>query len=141
MGLFAKLILSLVIAIIASTLTSILLSGDVFDLRLITAFFLATTTTALIVGPRPVSTTSRNTEKPTQTLPTQDGKREHGTVKWFNSSKGFGFIVRANGDEIFVHFRSIRGEGRRGLRDGQSVSFVVTDSNKGPQAEDVVGED
>ena len=46
-----------------------------------------------------------------------------------------------NGEEIFVHFRSIRGEGRRGLRDGQSVSFVVADSEKGPQADDVVGED
>jgi CspA family cold shock protein len=66
--------------------------------------------------------------------------RERGTVKWFNVSKGFGFIVRENGEEIFVHFRSIRGEGRRGLRDGQSVTFIVAESDKGPQAEDVEGE-
>ena len=60
-------------------------------------------------------------------------------MKWFNVSKGFGFIVREDGEEIFVHFRSIRGEDRehRSLRDGQRVSFVVTDSDKGPQAEDV----
>ncbi|HEY6130493.1 MAG TPA: cold-shock protein [Halioglobus sp.] len=67
--------------------------------------------------------------------------RASGTVKWFNVSKGFGFIVKDDGEEIFVHFRSIRGEGRRGLRDGQKVNFVVAQSDKGPQAEDVVGED
>ena len=70
-----------------------------------------------------------------------DSPREFGKVKWFNVSKGFGFIVKDDGEEIFVHFRSIRGEGRRGLRDGQRVSFVVADSEKGPQAEDVTGED
>ncbi|MCR9103976.1 MAG: cold shock domain-containing protein [Gammaproteobacteria bacterium] len=70
----------------------------------------------------------------------QAGDREHGTVKWFNVSKGFGFITKEDGEEIFVHFRSIRGEGRRSLRDGQQVSFVVVESDKGPQAEDVVGE-
>ncbi|MEP0202153.1 MAG: cold-shock protein [Halioglobus sp.] len=58
-------------------------------------------------------------------------------MKWFNVSKGFGFITLDNDEEIFVHFRSIRGEGRRSLRDGQRVSFVVADSDKGPQAEDV----
>ncbi|MEH6583548.1 MAG: cold-shock protein [Halioglobus sp.] len=58
-------------------------------------------------------------------------------MKWFNVSKGFGFITRDNGEEIFVHFRSIRGEGRRSLRDGQRVSFVVADSDKGLQAEEV----
>ena len=62
-----------------------------------------------------------------------------GTVKWFNDSKGFGFITRDNGEEIFVHFRSILGEGRRSLRDGQRVSYVVSDSDKGPQAEEVEG--
>ncbi len=67
------------------------------------------------------------------------GQRERGKVKWFNSNKGFGFIIRENGEEIFVHSRSITGsgKGRRSLRDGQPVSFVVRDSNKGPQAEEV----
>jgi len=140
MGLFAKLLLSLIVATIASTLTSVLLSGELFDLRLMIAFFLATTTTAFIVRSGQVPTQPHD-EPFVQPQPTKDGIRERGTVKWFNSSKGFGFIVRENGEEIFVHFRSIRGEGRRGLRDGQGVSFVVADSNKGPQAEDVVGED
>ena len=72
--------------------------------------------------------------------PVPDGPRESGTVKWFNRSKGFGFIVRENGEEIFVHHRSIRSDDdsrRANLRDGQAVSFVVTDHNKGQQAEDV----
>ncbi|WP_262500811.1 cold-shock protein [Pseudohalioglobus sediminis] len=58
-------------------------------------------------------------------------------MKWFNVSKGFGFVTKDNGDEIFVHFRSIRGEGRRALREGQRVTFVETVTEKGPQAEDV----
>lgn len=63
--------------------------------------------------------------------------REEGTVKWFNASKGYGFLTRANGEEIFVHFRSIRGNGRRALHEGQQVSFSVRDGEKGPQAEEV----
>lgn len=65
------------------------------------------------------------------------GKRETGTVKWFNASKGFGFITRDNGDDIFVHFRSVRGKGRRVLHDGQRVEFLVGEGDKGLQAEDV----
>jgi len=67
-----------------------------------------------------------------------EGDREFGTVKWFNSSKGFGFITRDQGDDIFVHYRSIRGEGHRSLREGQKVDFVVTEGEKGLQAEDVI---
>jgi len=63
--------------------------------------------------------------------------RESGTVKWFNSSKGFGFITRDTGDDVFVHFRSIRGEGHRVLYDGQRVEFLVSEGDKGLQAEDV----
>jgi cold shock CspA family protein len=62
---------------------------------------------------------------------------ETGTVKWFNSSKGFGFIVRDNGEEIFVHHRSVKGDGRSSLRDGAEVRFTVVTTDKGPQAEDV----
>lgn len=65
------------------------------------------------------------------------GPRESGTVKWFNGSKGFGFIVRENGEEIFVHHRSIVGDGRRTLKDGSPVSYRVVTTDKGPQAEDV----
>jgi CspA family cold shock protein len=60
-----------------------------------------------------------------------------GTVKWFNDSKGFGFIEREGGPDVFVHFRAINGEGHRSLQDGQKVSFEVVDGPKGPAAENV----
>jgi len=58
-------------------------------------------------------------------------------VKWFSASKGFGFITRENGEDIFVHFRSIMGNGHRILREGQRVEFAVSEGTKGPQAEEV----
>ena len=65
--------------------------------------------------------------------------REVGTVKWFNNSKGFGFIEREGGEDVFVHFSSLRDTGGfRSLDDGQKVEFTVTKGQKGPQAEDVV---
>ncbi len=66
-----------------------------------------------------------------------DNGQEVGTVKWFNAAKGFGFITRENGDEIFVHFRSIQGKGHRSLGEGQRVIFSVTQGDKGLQAIDV----
>lgn len=62
---------------------------------------------------------------------------EEGSVKWFNVKKGFGFIVRDSGDEVFVHFRAIRGSGRRVLRQGQLVRFSVVEADKGLQADNV----
>jgi len=61
-----------------------------------------------------------------------------GTVKWFNADKGFGFISRDDGDDVFVHHTAITGEGYRSLDEGQKVSFDVTQGNKGPQASNVV---
>ena len=66
-----------------------------------------------------------------------DPNRESDTVKWFNVTKGFGFVTRDQGDDVFVHFRSIRGKGHRSLLEGQRVRFSVTESDKGIQAEDV----
>ena len=63
--------------------------------------------------------------------------REKGTVKWFNAAKGFGFITRENGEDIFVHFRSIQGKGHRSLGEGQTVIFEVAESDKGLQAVEV----
>lgn len=63
--------------------------------------------------------------------------REQGTVKWFNVTKGFGFITRDSGEDVFVHYRSVRGNGRRTLREGQRVLFKVVEGEKGLQAEDV----
>ena len=142
MSVITKLIISLVIAAIATVLTSVLLAVGPVDKQvlLLGIFFIATATTALLVG-RGSTSHTREAQTITSKQASGGAPREHGTVKWFNVSKGFGFIVKGDGEEIFVHFRSIRGEGRRGLRDGQAVSFVVAQSDKGPQAEDVVGED
>ena len=62
-----------------------------------------------------------------------------GTVKWFNDKKGFGFISREEGDDVFVHHTSIQGEGFKTLSEGQSVEFEVQDGPKGPQAVNVRG--
>jgi CspA family cold shock protein len=142
MSLITKLIINLVIAAFAATLTSVLLNILNIEQRLLLllAFFIATTASVLIVDKKGASLNPAG-GKPAAKASVGDTSREHGTVKWFNVSKGFGFIVKDDGEEIFVHFRSIRGEGRRGLRDGQRVSFIVAQSDKGPQAEDVEGED
>ena len=64
--------------------------------------------------------------------------KEKGTVKWFNSSKGYGFISRESGDgDVFVHYNEISGEGFRSLNEGDSVEFVVTQGQKGPAATNV----
>lgn len=63
--------------------------------------------------------------------------QEVGTVKWFNAAKGFGFITRENGDDVFVHFRSIQGKGHRSLGEGQRVVFSIAEGDKGLQAVDV----
>ena len=63
---------------------------------------------------------------------------EQGKVKWFNAEKGFGFIEREAGDDVFVHFSAIQGDGYKSLEEGQSVEFEVVDGAKGPQAANVV---
>jgi len=63
--------------------------------------------------------------------------RENGTVKWFDNKKGYGFISSENGRDVFVHFRSINSRGFKSLDEGQKVTFVVKESPKGAQAEDV----
>jgi CspA family cold shock protein len=61
-----------------------------------------------------------------------------GTVKWFNDSKGYGFIQQQAGDDVFVHFSAISGEGFRTLSEGEEVEFEVRDTDKGPQASNVI---
>ena len=63
--------------------------------------------------------------------------REQGTVKWFNASKGFGFIQRQSGEDVFVHFSAIQGDGYKSLNEGQAVEFEVTKGPKGLQAANV----
>ncbi len=60
-----------------------------------------------------------------------------GTIKWFNDSKGFGFIAREDGDDVFVHYSAIQGDGFRSLAEGDKVSFDITEGPKGPQAANV----
>lgn len=64
-------------------------------------------------------------------------EKMNGTVKWFNESKGYGFISRENGPDLFVHFSNIIGDGFRTLKDGQEVTFTEGQGQKGPQAENV----
>ena len=66
--------------------------------------------------------------------------RENGTVKWFNDAKGFGFISRESGEDVFVHFRAIQGNGFKSLKEGQKVTFVAVQGQKGMQADEVQAE-
>jgi len=65
-------------------------------------------------------------------------EKQQGTVKWFNGSKGYGFIERKEGEDLFVHFNAILGDGYRNLEEGQRVEFDVVQGQKGLQAQDVV---
>jgi len=147
MSIIGRILISLAIAAAVSTAFAFLQTGA-FDPLLLAAFCIATVATALLPsGSGTVSQESsfrqkkpaRQSQPKSEAVEVPDGPREEGEVKWFNVSKGFGFIVKDDGEEIFVHFRSIRGDGRRSLRDGQRVSFVEAQSDKGPQAEDVEG--
>ncbi|MDX1453720.1 MAG: cold shock domain-containing protein [Oleiphilaceae bacterium] len=97
-------------------------------------FVLAAITDVLLI--RPSSSVAEEFEGDDDDDGGVDGA-ESGTVKWFNVNKGFGFITTDGGEDVFVHFRSIRGRGRRSLRQGQSVRFDITEGEKGLQAENV----
>ncbi|MCB0163863.1 MAG: cold-shock protein [Anaerolineae bacterium] len=64
--------------------------------------------------------------------------RVTGTVKWFNATKGYGFIERSDGKDVFVHYSAINGSGYRSLQEGQRVEFTVVEGQKGLQAQDVI---
>jgi CspA family cold shock protein len=64
-------------------------------------------------------------------------ERVNGIVKWFNASKGYGFIQVDGSEDVFVHYRAIKGDGYRSLNEGQKVEFIIKSGPKGPQAEDV----
>lgn len=138
-----KLVISLIIAAVAAMLATLLQGGTVPDPILLGCFALATVATTIAVSLLPAgSPTATGTRKAAASgtrkkAASSKAGREQGTVKWFNTSKGFGFITTDAGTEIFVHFRAIRGEGRRSLREGDRVAFNTADSDKGPQAEDV----
>lgn len=106
------------------------LSAAITGVCLHTLIVLKQELSSIARAPRP----AKPARKP---APAKDDTRETGTVKWFNTSKGFGFITRDNGGDVFVHFRSIQGEGHRALQEGQRVSYQVANRDKGLQAEDV----
>ena len=146
------MLLQLIFALISAVVFSGFYSGyitpntPVFNVDIITtaAFALATLATVVLSQVFSGASADADNQKPAKSTPnkakpskSKNAKREDGSVKWFNVSKGFGFITRESGEDIFVHYRSIRGQGRRRLFEGQAVSFTVIDSDKGLQADDV----
>ena len=128
------------IAVILTLLTVLplyLLSEQQFQLRTANLPFFVLSLFVLLLLSAYWSNAIKLTQKPTDHRSGELLERESGKVKWFNANKGFGFITRENGEDVFVHFRSIRGKGHRVLRDGQRVDFFVSDGEKGLQAEDV----
>jgi CspA family cold shock protein len=80
----------------------------------------------------------RNKKISTQEVLNQNMEKEQGKVKWFNDAKGYGFIQRASGDDVFVHHSAIQATGFKSLSEGETVEFTVTKGPKGWQAENVV---
>ena len=154
LNVFLRLIIALVVGVVVSGFYAGYLDPNkmyILNLDTTLSFLLATGITALLSGLTGCIAASASTDSSDSShssgsshssssgssAASVTGDREEGTVKWFNVSKGFGFITRENGEDIFVHYRSIRGEGRRRLFDGQAVEFSVIDSEKGLQADDI----
>ena len=130
----SALIASVIIAICAAVVLTQLAPTATFDPYTAVAIVAASLGSSFATAKLSASTAPQAQQS---AAPHSDDDAEFGAVKWFNVSKGFGFITLDSGEEVFVHFRSILGEGRRSLRDGQRVRLRVVDTDKGPQAEDV----
>jgi len=130
--------ISIVITAISTAIATQLLNAENIattnGLITLAALIFASTIASALAKPNAATV---KTTKNQEINENSDNSRESGTVKWFNTSKGFGFITRDNGDDVFVHFRSIRGQGHRTLFEGQRVEFSITEGDKGLQAEDV----
>ena len=126
-----------VILTLLAVLPLYLLSEQQFQLSTANLPFFVLSLFVLLLLSAYWSNAIKPTQKPTDHRSGELLERESGKVNWFNANKGFGFITRENGEDVFVHFRSIRGKGHRVLRDGQRVDFFVSDGEKGLQAEDV----
>jgi len=135
---FRIITISLLTSAIATGISTQLLTLENFSttnglLTLAALIFASTIAASLVASNKGTKKSVQNVQKDANS----DNSRESGTVKWFNTSKGFGFITRDAGDDVFVHFRSIRGQGHRTLFEGQRVEFNITEGDKGLQAEDV----
>ena len=130
--------ISLITSAIATAIATQVLTQENFtttnDLLTLAALIFASTIASALAS---ANAGSKKPANNVQKAAKSDNSRDSGTVKWFNTSKGFGFITRDNGDDVFVHFRSIRGQGHRTLFEGQRVEFNITEGDKGLQAEDV----
>ncbi len=135
MPIVKKIVISIVIGLIAYAISELTLkdgiqfSGTVPEITLLLLFIAPSFASQLIGGGSSSESESESSYS--------SSDRETGTVKWFNVRKGYGFITRDAGDDVFVHFRNIEGSGRRAIEEGQRVSFVVTDGDKGLQADEV----
>ena len=133
MPIIKKIAISIVIGLIAYAISELTLKDgiqipDTVPEISLLLLFIATSFASQLVG-------GGSSSKSASSYSSSD--RETGTVKWFNVRKGYGFITRDAGDDVFVHFRNIEGSGRRAIEEGQRVSFVVTDGDKGLQADEV----
>jgi CspA family cold shock protein len=141
MSFLKTLIISLIVSIIASTISVQLLStasfAEAFSLLLTAQYTKLWAISFVSILIAAILSTRSSSSKSSAFDGEMSDDQERGTVKWFNAAKGFGFITRENGEDVFVHFRSIQGKGHRSLGEGQAVIFSVTEGDKGLQAVDV----
>jgi len=136
MPIINKIAISIVIGLIAYTISELILNDSIQvpvtapQISLLLLFIATSFASQLVSGG-----SSESESESESSYSSSD--REMGTVKWFNVRKGYGFITRDAGDDVFVHFRNIEGSGRRSIEEGGRVSFVVTDGDKGLQADEV----
>jgi len=132
------LIASFIIALVAPLLMAAVLGEELGSNFLVYfAFIFVSAYLGSLLSQSPVAVETKAGYVDEDEEDDENDDREEGTVKWFNSSKGFGFLTRDNGEDVFVHYRAIRGRGRRFLIEGQLVRFYVTEGEKGKQAENV----
>lgn len=141
MSIIKKIAISIVIGLIAYEITKLSLNGSIqipdttSEISLLLLFIATSFISQFFGGGTANSSASAGSSTSESSYDSSD--REMGTVKWFNVRKGYGFITRDAGDDVFVHFRNIEGTGRRAIEEGQRVSFVVTTGDKGLQADEV----
>lgn len=135
------MLLSVIYSAVAAVAAGFILQADagISTTTVVTVFVLCLISSLLSAASTSASSSSAPVASGAEVVSANDANddREGGVVKWFNVTKGFGFITRDQGDDVFVHFRSIRGSGHRSLAEGQRVKFEVVESDKGLQAEDV----